>query len=1218
MSKVLGLDLGTASIGWALINSREEQIIDAGVRIFPEGVENLGEGDNEQSKNATRRDKRQVRRQNFRRKMRKWRLAKVLIKHEMFPAINPIYRELTGNDPSGVKFRKKFKRVVQQVRLPEELRNYFSIDPYEARHKAYEGEELSLYEMGRILYHFAQRRGYRETLQDDGDDKSTIYKGDPKEEKTGINETREKIEKYGTLGNYLYHEDPHKTRLRNRYTLRSMYEDEFNIIWDNQKKFYPDVLTEELRLKIGGSKRKGDKKDGILFYQRPLRSQKHLIANCTFETDKPRSKKSIIPFELFRSYQLANSIRVDGYPLSDEDRETALEFLNSRKRNQKFSKLRKKFSDPDGNYNYSDDDRLPANNTIYHFRKIFGKNRWNNFSLEAQEEIWHIKYMADDPDWLKKYAKEKWGLEKDEIEILKNFKLDEDYANLSRKAMMNILPYLERGFLYDKAVLLGGLRGAFGSKIWDQMSPALKEEIEEKVLNISYDYNKSERTIDEVKKLLVEHYDLPKSKTNNLYHHSVEEEVKLKSKLPAPENIRNPIVQQALFEVRKVVNALIGKYGKPDEIRVELARELKSSKKHRERIRRRQQEREDENIKIKATLDEYGLPHTRHNIHKVKLFNEIFEKAGKAINPYNPEQTFGIEDLLRQDGYVQIEHIIPESISLDDSLANKTLCGADTNREKGNMTPYQYFMSKGMSKEEWENYKSQIFDILPFYKAKKFISEKDPELDDFIQRQLNDTRYISKLAKNYLKYICPKITVAQGSVTSMLRYYWGLNGILGGKYDVGDIQNGEYLAAVDSEDKIIELVEWDEETIKQEQKRLEKKGQFLQGNVSDGIFYPFKKRDDHRHHAVDSITVACSERKYLQQISRLSGKGWENNSIKNHFEVQPPWKGFWEDAKDAIDNILVSHKQNDRILTKVKKQLYDYKGNPKTDDDGNKLFAEGKAARGRLHRETIYGKHIGEGGEVYYHHRKPVDFIKNYKHLAKVVSPRVRKAVERRLGELGLDTNKNKEWRLTDLPKEKRNQVFFKFEELKGKKKRIAQIKLPNKNGDSIPVKKVRVIEAIGNAVQLKDGLNQFVDPYGNHHVILFKNKDGEIDEQVLTFWEVVERKKQGQSAFQLPPGGKNIITTLQINDLFLLELDNEIVRDKLDDYKFISNYLYRVQKLSSKFYEFRLVSEATLDNDFPPYYQRIQSFGNGKTGWNTHNPIKVEVSPIGELKIME
>src|SRR5699024_7037329 len=132
MKKILGLDLGTNSIGWALINLTEMpdgepsgNIEGIGSRIFSEGVENLGEGEREQSRNATRRDKRQSRRQNFRRKLRKERLAKLLIAHNMFPDIDPVYQQLTGDNPAEINFRKKFQTVIRQVQLPKALRDFF-------------------------------------------------------------------------------------------------------------------------------------------------------------------------------------------------------------------------------------------------------------------------------------------------------------------------------------------------------------------------------------------------------------------------------------------------------------------------------------------------------------------------------------------------------------------------------------------------------------------------------------------------------------------------------------------------------------------------------------------------------------------------------------------------------------------------------------------------------------------------------------------------------------------------------------------------------------------------------------------------------------------------------------------------------------------------------------------------------------------------------------
>lgn len=1211
MSKILGLDLGTNSIGWALTNIKETpdgkpsgKIEGIGSRIFSEGVENLGEGKREQSKNATRRDKRQSRRQNFRRKLRKERLAKLLIKHNMFPDVDPVYQQLTGNNPVNINFRKKFQTVIRQVQLPKAIRHFFSIDPYEARSKAYNGKMLTLHEIGRIWYHFAQRRGYKESLQDSDKDDGALFEGKPKEGKTGINETKQKINEYGTLGNYLHHEDSHRKRLRNRYTLRSMYEQEFNIIWENQKQFYPEILTEELRIQIGGSKRQGDPKDGLLFYQRPLRSQKHLIGNCSFESDKPRTSKSTIPFELSRAYEWINSVKNGTKFLNEDDRNVALEIFKSKNRAFQFKDLKKKLSDPDGNYNYGDKDKLPGCPTIASFRKIFGKQRWENFSLKEQEDIWHIKHFAKDPDWLDQYAREKWNLNDKAVSRLLSFHLNKEYAHKSRKAIMNMMPYLEAGYIYDKAVLLGGLRSAFGSSKWDVLTPEKQQRIEQEVLEIAQDNDRKSKAIYCIKTFLREKYLLTNRQVNKLYHHSVEKKVKVKDYLPKPDNVRNPVVQQALYELRKVVNEVIDTYGKPDEIRVELARELKASKSHRYKIRQGQQEREEENMEIKAELDKYGLVHTRNNIEKFKLYNELKDHSGKAVNPFNPEQTFGIDDLL--NGYVQVEHIIPYSVSLNNSFGNKTLCDADTNRAKGARTPYQYFQDQS---ERWKLIKDNIFDILPHWKARRFISKTNPDSDDFIERQLNDTRYISRQAKSYLKHVSSQVTVAQGTVTSILRHFWGLDGILEETYEV-DAENGEYLAAVDDDKNVLELILWNYKTLKKDQKRLAKKGKLIQGYVKDGTLYPFKQRTDHRHHAVDALTVACSETKYLQQISHLSRQDYSSRDIKDNERFDAPWEGFWKDANKAVHSILVSHKQNDRVLTKVKKQLYDHTGKPKTDKHGNLVPpAEGMAARGQLHKETAYGKHEGKNGEEYFHVRKPLEDINSHTHVAKIVDPKIRELIQEAIKKANPGIDLSKSYKVP-------NNAFFEYDEKTNQRKPL--VFLPNKNGAPVPVKKVRIQEKLGNAVQLKDGVNQYVNPRNNHHVIIYRKKNGKLAEQVVTFWEAVERQRQNQPVFQLPSEGEKIITTLQAGDLFVLNLTDEEFIDKKNDRCFISNHLYRVQKLSSKYYEFRLVTESTLDHNFAPFYHQVRSFGTGKTGWQRFNPIKVEVSPIGEIKLAD
>ena len=326
---------------------------------------------------------------------------------------------------------------------------------------------------------------------------------------------------------------------------------------------------------------------------------------------------------MFRTFQIINNIKDGERKLNEEERAIALEVFNSKDRAFEFSLIRKKLSVPDGNYNYADKDKLPGNRTICNFRKIFGKKYWHELSFDEKEEIWHLKQFAKDPEWLKAYAAKKWQLEPTAIDHLLKFRLAEGYARLSRKAIMNILPYLERGHIYDKAVLSGGIRNAFGASHWNSLTQEEKLQLENLV---SEEHEK--KKIDAIKDHLHSYYKLSKKQLNRLYHHSVvRENPELKAKLPEPENVRNPIVQQALFEIRKLVNMIIDKYGKPDEIKVELARELKSSKKERESIRYRQQENEANNDRIKAMLDEHHLPHSRSNIQKVFLWEEAHKKC---------------------------------------------------------------------------------------------------------------------------------------------------------------------------------------------------------------------------------------------------------------------------------------------------------------------------------------------------------------------------------------------------------------------------------------------------------------------------------------------------------------------------------------------------------------------------------------------------------------
>jgi CRISPR-associated endonuclease Csn1 len=178
----------------------------------------------------------------------------------------------------------------------------------------------------------------------------------------------------------------------------------------------------------------------------------------------------------------------------------------------------------------------------------------------------------------------------------------------------------------------------------------------------------------------------------------------------------------------------------------------------------------------------------------------------------------------------------------------------------------------------------------------------------------------------------------------------------------------------------------------------------------------------------------------------------------------------------------------------------------------------------------------------------------------------------------------------------------------------IPKVFMPNKMGDPVPVKSVRKRETLSGVVQLKKPYNQYVNLRNNHHVLIYLNKQNKYCEEVVSFWEAIKRFLHGKPIFQLPLDGKEFITSLQINDTFLLDVDERTFDLKLEPRSFIAKHLYRVQKLSSKFYEFRLVHDNEISSTESPSYIRINDFGHRKTGWQTHNPIKLSMNAIGTL----
>jgi len=911
-----------------------------------------------------------------------------------------------------------------------------------------------------------------------------------------------------------------------------MYIDEFELIWNKQAQFHSN-LNDELKTLFGGRKLDGYKEDGILFHQRPLRSQKHLVGNCSFEPTKTKCPISAIPFEMFRIYQWVNTVEYNGKKISQEEKDKIIEQLLVSDKIE-FKKLRKTIGKESAEFkfNYKDDDKIVGTYTISNLsnKKFFGK-KWFEFTEKEQEDIWHILYFFESKSNLKEYAIKKWNFTEDQAITISKFNVKDGYANLSRKAIGNILPFLQQGYTYDIAVVMGGIRNSFGDK-WQNDTA----ENNQKELDLIYNIEGIVRSkisggfIDTIKDLLRKEFGFSDKQLKKLYHHSTTiDVVSLLEKLPVGKEadkeiqaVRNPIVITALFELRKLVNELIDEHGQLDEIKVEMARDLKISKTQRNKIRRDQKRLERENDRVKAEVERYARV-SHDNILKFKLWEECRQTC--------PYTGFAIPIAKLFTGEVQIEHIHPWSRSLNDSFSNKTLCYADENRRKGDKTPFEFY---GNDELDWSARKERALKLFSdtkeypnaYQKFKRFVQLKFD--DDFSSRQLNDTRFISKEAKNYLAKICNKVTVSPGQMTANLRQKWGLNTVL---------------------------------------------------NDANA-----KTREDHRHHAIDALVMACGKTSYLQELSK-----WNRYDRSYDLKDFPmPWETFRFDAEKAIEKILISHKRLNNVITlrthKVEKNGIVHKN-------------IGIAARGQLHKETVFGKRNFNGEEAF-HVRKAIDSLATEKQLEKVVDQTIKELIHKRIQELGgfikgtIPIN-----------------TFFIVDE-KGVKQ--PQIFLPNKNGEPVPILKVRTKENIGGAEQLKHELNQWVNPRNNHHVLIYKDEKGNLKEEVVTFWTVVERKRQGFPIYLLPSDGKEIVATLHINDMFLLGLNEEEINWDDLDYEILKEHLYRVQKLTSGDYFFRKHKSSTVtDND----YRQIRGFGEGKTGWFTFNPIKVKVSISGKIQ---
>lgn len=802
----LALDLGSTSLGWAMVRLDADNqpcaVIKAGVRIFSNG-RNPTDGS---SLAVTRREARAMRRRRDRLLKRKARMMRTLIEYGFFPA-----------------------EAMQRKALE-------TMNPFALRAKGLD-EALTPAEFGRALFHINQRRGFKSNRKTDKKD------NDSGALKTAIGKVRKTIEAENcrTVGEWLhkrdevgltvrarYHQDKvikenGKSKIDKYYDLyidRDMIEHEFDELWKKQAALNPIHFTEAAR---------ADLKD-VLLHQRPLKPVKP--GRCTFMPDEERAPLALPSTQRFRMYQEVNNLRI----LRDGLREDSLtlkqrdDLIAALEENSKRSFTQIKTLLGVGGavqFNFEDPKRqeLKGNTTsaILSSTKHFGK-AWFAFDETKQDAIVLQLVKEESEAKLVRWLQDETGIDEMHAEAIAKVGLPEGYGSLCVKALAKILPELRRDVVtYDKAVQ------AAGFEHHSNISASSTGEI---LQSLPY------------------------------YGQPLQRHVGFGSNDPSDSDekrygkIANPTVHIGLNQVRVVVNALINRYGHPSEVIVELARDLKQSKDQRDEENKRQAENQKRNKRLReAIAGTLGISEERvrrDDIEKMILWEELsFDPADRRC-PYSGVQ---ISATMLLSDEVEVEHILPFSQTLDDSLNNKTVALRQANRIKGNRTPWDAFGAQAVAGFDYESILSRA-EGMP--KAKRYRFAEDGYQrwlkDDagFLARALNDTRYMSKVAFEYLKLICPSTRVIPGRMTAMLRAKFGLNDVLG-----------------------------------------------LSGE---------KNRNDHRHHAVDACVIAVTDQGLLQRFANASASAREQQLNRLVENMPLPWDTYRGHVQRAINAIWVSHK----------------------------------------------------------------------------------------------------------------------------------------------------------------------------------------------------------------------------------------------------------------------------------------------------------------------
>lgn len=803
----LGLDLGTNSIGWCMLrlNTTNEP-----VAVVKAGVRIFHDGrTNDKVPLAVeRRNARSARRNLDRKISRRKHLLISLVKYGLLP-------------------ENESERKALSI-----------LNPYELRNRAV-NEQIELYKLGRILMHLSKRRGFKSNRKvDKADDSGKI--------KPAIERLKNKMKEQGkkTVGEYFYLLLEKGKSVRARlgkidgkegyeiYLDRALMEEEYNIIMTEQQKYYKELTDDVIKELFH-----------IIFYQRPLKKQ--VIGKCSLTGEDIELHKAHVLAQNFILLQKINDLRVYDESLYEYRELTPNEkaVLKAELQNKKeltYNKVRNILKKIFSNVTYGQfsheaiDDKISGNktNAIMSHKDILG-DKWDNFSDDEKFNIIDMLFSDESNDEVKEKYRNNFNLTDEEINNILDkaiYKLDTGYLRYGKKAVVRLNEIMDKENI-----------GLFNAIIHSGFSIQENNEVSE----------------------YLEYYGkiLQNSVVDPQINNPKNDEEKYGK-------ISNPTVHIALNQLRKLVNELIELYGKPEQIVIELARDLKNGKAAKLKHIKQNKENQKINDKIKKMLEEFKIKNDKTARDKVKLWFELGDDENIRRCVYTGE-IISLAELFSDN--VQIEHIVPYSRSLDDSFNNKTLSMKSANYYKGNKTPYEAFYKNkdGFNYDEILE-RAQVFNKSKFDRfTKDAMNIYNKDGGDFIASQLSDTQYISRMASEYLKSLYPKnkhssIWTIPGQLTTMIRGRLGLNDILS--------DNNE------------------------------------------------KNRNDHRHHAVDAFVVAITTRSFLQKISSAANDMEELYNMNKYAnrkrildKMPEPFTNYRKSLEVAVNNIKTSHKADRSI-----------------------------------------------------------------------------------------------------------------------------------------------------------------------------------------------------------------------------------------------------------------------------------------------------------------